>query len=122
MNKTIEQEMLFSSLSLMPLLLKTPMGTQVFYSLGSLIGERKLPARSGGLPHYHGVLDSGGIPTLTPPQAGRASHHGTGLSDTLDEDRYGDNADRPCASCACLVTICLPDPRTMCAWNKATKC
>jgi len=36
--------MLSSSLSLMPLL-KTPMRTQLFYSLGSLIGERKLPAR-----------------------------------------------------------------------------
>lgn len=47
MNKTIEQEMLFSSLSLRPLLLKTPMRTQVFYSLGSLFGERKLPARIG---------------------------------------------------------------------------
>jgi hypothetical protein len=35
-----------SSLSLMPLL-KTPMRTQLFYGMGSLIGERKLPARIG---------------------------------------------------------------------------
>src|SRR5260370_4262153 len=42
--------------------------------------------------------------------------------DTLDEDIYGDNADRPCASCACLANICLPGPRTMCSWHKATKC